>query len=83
MNPEELYERWKDQRRQVEAPGDFAARVMAAVEAAEAQSRGRSFLTALLLALLSSRLGRISVCSLAAATCLMRLWHVVAIFVPS
>jgi hypothetical protein len=30
---------------------------------------------------LSSRLSKIGVCSLAAAACAFRLWHVVAIFV--
>jgi hypothetical protein len=79
MNEERWYEDWKRRRRQEPPPVGFAERVMAAVGAAEIERR--SALAAMLLAVWSWRASRIGVCTLAAAACLFRLAHVVAIFV--
>lgn len=81
MNHDQLYEDWKRRRGQGDPPPGFADKVMAAVASHEAGRRQRSWLGGMLLALLSSRLGRISVVSLAAATCVVRLLHVFAMFV--
>jgi hypothetical protein len=72
------YEDWRRRRERSDVPAGFSDRVMAAVEAQEA---GRRRAGLLLAALLASRLSRIGLCSLAAATCVFRLWHVVAVFV--
>lgn len=81
MNQDHLYEDWKRRRGQADLSAGFADRVMAAVASHEAGRRQHSLLSGLLLALLSSRLGRFGVVSLAAATCVVRLLHVVAMFV--
>jgi hypothetical protein len=86
MNDDQWYDDWRRRRRQGEAPPGFAERVMGAVEAAEADGRQRSRPErspwhAMVAALVSSRLSKVAVCSLAAATCVLRLLHVVAIFV--
>lgn len=80
MNPDQDYEEWKRCRERVDVPPGFSERVMGAVEGYEA-GRRRSLAGRLLAALLASRLSKIGLCSLAAATCAFRLWHVVAIFV--
>jgi hypothetical protein len=81
MNHDKLYEDWRRRCRQTDAPHGFADRVMAAIGSHETGKRQRSLLTGMMLALMSSRLGKISLCSLAAAICVFRLLHVVAIFV--
>ena len=78
---DELYDRWKRRRSEAELPPRFAEDVMATITA-NADAAKRSWGQALLLALLSSRLARIGVCSVAAAICVLRLWHAIAIFVP-
>jgi hypothetical protein len=84
MNQDQGYDAWRRRGREhVEAPPGFSDRVMGAVETHSAESgwAGRSLAGRLLAALLASRLSRIGLCSLAAATCAFRLWHVVAILV--
>ncbi len=81
MNDDQHYEQWKRRRGAGAAPAGFADRVMAAIEAHVTNRRQRTRLQALLFAVLSSRLSRIGVGSLAAATCVYRLLHVFAIFV--
>jgi hypothetical protein len=81
MYAESGYEQWKRRRSQEPAPPDFADRVMALLAAEKATRHERSVLAAVLLALLSSRLSKIGVCSMAVAACVFRLLHVVAIFV--
>ena len=88
MNEDRWYEDWRRRRREEPAPPGFADRVLAAVAAdtvaadkAAHDAAKRSALAAALLALWNSRLSRIGLCSLAAAACLFRLAHVVAIFV--
>ena len=75
---EQNYEDWRRRRARSDVPADFSDRVMAAIEAQKARRRRASLLLA---ALLGSRLSRLGLCSLAAATCAFRLWNVVAIFV--
>jgi MoxR-like ATPase len=89
MNEDRWYEDWQRRRREEPAPPGFADRVLAAAaadrvaadKAAAGDAAKRTALAAALLALLNSRLSRIGLCSLAAAACLFRLAHVVAIFV--
>jgi hypothetical protein len=81
MSHDEVYHDWKSRRRQVEVPFGFADRVMSQVEAYEAKKKQRSLLEKMLLAMLSSRSGRIAISSLAAAACVGRLLHVIVIFV--
>jgi hypothetical protein len=75
------YEDWRRRRGEAPAPDGFADRVMAAVAGEQVARPQRAALLALWLALWNARLGRIGVCSLAAAVCVLRLAHVVAIFV--
>jgi hypothetical protein len=80
MNKDTWYDDWKRRHGQGEPPPGFTDRLMVAVAAVEAQ-RQRSLWNGIVLALMSSRLSKIGICSLAAATCLFRLLHVVAIFI--
>jgi hypothetical protein len=77
---QETYDSWKRRRGQAEAPSDFANKVMTAVLSAE-KDRRRSLLTGVLLTLLSSRVGKVGICSLAGLTCAFRLLHLVALFI--
>jgi hypothetical protein len=76
---QEHYDAWKRCRGQAEVPGDFADKVMAAVRS-DAAGRHRSLLGGLLLAFVSSRIGKVGICSLAGLTCAFRLLHLVALF---
>ena len=78
MSEERWYEDWKVSRGEEPAPTGFVDHVMAGVQATD--MRRRSVLTAVLTAMWSSRASRMGVCALAAVACLLRLSHVVAIF---
>jgi hypothetical protein len=82
MPTDDLFERWKQQRRQPRAPAGFADRVMAAVPDADLLKARRRALQAYLAALLSTKIGRLGVCSLAFLIGLFRLFQVVGIFLP-
>ncbi|HEV3256143.1 MAG TPA: hypothetical protein VG013_04630 [Gemmataceae bacterium] len=80
MQHDDLYQSWKEGRAKADVPADFADRVMASVRAVERHkqpSAGR----VLLLAVLSSRLGRIGICTLACLACVFRMAQVVALFI--
>ena len=83
MNEEQSYESWRRRAGREPAPADFADRVMAALaaEPAPAVPPERTALGLLMLRLLRSRLSRIGIGSLAAAACVFRLLHVLALFV--
>jgi hypothetical protein len=82
MNQERRFEAWKERRGGDPAPPGFTQRVMAAVmaEVQATEIRRRTGLAALLAALWSARVSRIGVLLLAAVACVLRLSHVVAIF---
>ena len=86
MNEEQSYESWRRRAGREPAPADFADRVMAALAAepsatAPAVQQERTALGLLMLRLLRSRLSRIGIGSLAAAACVFRLLHVLALLV--
>ena len=70
---DELYDLWI-QRASVEAPADFADRVMDAVRREAPPSKG------VLVRLLSSPAVRVAACALACLACLYRMAAVVAVF---
>ena len=78
MNQERWFEAWKERRSEEPAPLGFAQRVMAAVQPTEIRRQNR--LAFLLAALWASRVSRMGVFVLAAVACVLRLSHVVAIF---
>ena len=78
MTKGDPYEQWKQARRWVEAPEDFADNVMAAVRAHEAQRRAIVF--TLFAVLARSRSGRIALSSLAVLACAFRLSQVITVF---
>ena len=80
MNQNQGYEDWLRWCQRVDVPPGFSDRVMSAVQVYES-GRRRSRAGMLLAALLASRLSKIGLCFLAAATCAFRMWHVLAIFV--
>jgi hypothetical protein len=76
MSTDDRYEQWKQGRANVEAPADFADRVMKTVEQAGQERAAAGWL----LLLLSSRPARISVGVLAVAVCALRVAAVAAVF---
>jgi hypothetical protein len=81
MNYDKLYHGWKNRRRQYPPPPGFSDRVLAAIDDSAPGLQHESTAPWLVLPVLSTRLGRIAVGTLAAAMCVFRLWHVIAIFV--
>jgi hypothetical protein len=83
MSHDDLYESWKRARAATAVPAGFADRVMAALKDSEGRKARPVSLRELLFALLTSRPGRVAVCSLAGAACLFRILHVLALFLGS
>jgi hypothetical protein len=81
MNDDKLYEDWKNRRRQQAPTPGFSDRVLVAIENSAAEMRHESTAQRLVQAVLSTRLGKIAVGTLAGAMCVLRLCHVIAIFV--
>jgi hypothetical protein len=81
MKSEEQYESWKRHRAKVEAPNDFADRVMESVHHAQRLTT-YLFLQSLAAATGRSRFIRAGVCSVALAVWMMRIGSILAIFVP-
>jgi hypothetical protein len=79
MPHDDPYRSWKKARSKVTVPDDFADRVMSSVHRYEAQRRGAA--ATFVVAMLSSRWGRIVVCSTAGAACLVRLGSWLSIFI--
>jgi hypothetical protein len=77
MGPDDCYETWKQRRADSNVPGSFADAVMARLrERQQAKKAG----VAVLLARMSSRPVRVSVCALALLVCAFRMLSVVALF---
>jgi hypothetical protein len=83
MKPDDAYERWKSSRAAANVSADFADRVMSSIEQVEAASQRRRGLQALVLALVASRIGRVTIWSLACAACAARVLGVLALFISS
>jgi len=82
MRHDDLYQSWKEQRARAEVPADFADRVMASVRAL-GRRKHQSVLRDLLVAVLSSRLGRVGICTLACIACVLRMVQVIALFIAT
>ena len=78
MTHDEHYESWKRHRSGCEVPADFADRVLDAVRAYEQRPLRR--LVRCFLALSTSRLGRVGICTLAVLLFAVRIVSVLAIF---
>jgi hypothetical protein len=79
MQPEELYESWKQRRARPDVPADFADRVMAALPAAEVPGPGLG-LQGWIALWFSSPLGKVGLCALGCLAFLLRMGSVVALF---
>jgi hypothetical protein len=77
MRPDDCYETWKQRRANSNAPGGFADGVMARVRG---RRQEKTASVAVLLALVSSRPVRVSLCALALLVCVFRMLSVVALF---
>jgi len=82
MESNDRYESWKRRRAEIEVPAEFADRVLAAVMEQEKKKRHRFALRAWLAAVLFSRAGKVGLCTLAGLVCVLRLMHVVVVFLP-
>ena len=76
------YHSWKRRRAEIEVPVAFADRVLAAVAEHEKRKRHRFAIRAWLAAVLCSRAGKVGLCALAGLVCVLRVMHVVAVFLP-
>jgi hypothetical protein len=82
MESNDRYQSWKRRRAELEVPPDFADRVLAAVADQEKKGRHRFALRAWLAAVLFSRAGKLGLCTLAGLVCVLRVMHVVVVFLP-
>jgi hypothetical protein len=79
MTVDKDFESWRQARRTTDVPFGFADRVMARLE--QSQQRVRlSLLQRLLLSTLARRAAKATLCLLAIAVCISRVFHVFAIF---
>jgi hypothetical protein len=82
MESNDRYFSWKRRRAEVEVPPSFADRVLAAITEHEKKKRHRFALRAWLAAVLYSRAGKVGLCTLAGLVCVLRVMHVVVVFLP-
>jgi hypothetical protein len=82
MESNDRYQSWKRRRAEIEVAADFADRVLAAVTEHEKKERQRFALRVWLAAVLFSRAGKVGLCSLAGLVCVLRVMHVVVVFLP-
>jgi hypothetical protein len=82
MEPNDRYQSWKRRRAEIEVPADFADRIMAAVTAHEKNPSQRFAIRAWLATVLFSRVGKVGLCTLAGLVCVLRVMHVVVVFLP-
>jgi hypothetical protein len=82
MEPSDRYQSWKRRRAKIEVPADFADRILAAVAEHEKRESRRFALRAWSAAVLFSRAGKVGLCTLAGLVCVLRVMHVVAVFLP-
>jgi hypothetical protein len=82
MEPNDRYQSWKRRRAEIEVPAAFADRVLAAIGEHEKKERYRFALRAWLAAVLFSRAGKVGLCTLAGLVCVLRVMHVVVVFLP-
>lgn len=82
MPREDPYESWKKSRANARVTDGFADRVMGTLHENADLGRQR-FAGRLLLAVLASRLGRVAVCASAGVLFVVRIGHVLALFVTT
>jgi hypothetical protein len=82
MKPDDRFEAWKRRRAAVEVPAGFADRILLAVAAQDKNVRSRAAFRSRLAVLLFSQPGKIGLGTLAGLVCLLRVLHVVAVFIP-
>lgn len=81
MNDDERYHAWKRRHAEAPLPGDFADRVMAAVRGCERPRPNAA--QRLLVLVLSSRLGKVGLVTLACLACAFRALNILALFYAS
>ena len=74
------FQSWKQWRARAHVPEDFTDRVMTHLQEYEAQKARGLVFRSWLLAVLSSRVGKIAICAVACVTCALRMMSVFAIF---
>lgn len=79
MPADDIYQSWKKTKTECHPPGDLADRVMTSIHEHAGRPRS-SALRDRLVALASSKQGRVAVCILASAAYLFRLRQVVSVF---
>jgi hypothetical protein len=82
MESNDRYQSWKRRQAEIEVPANFADRILAAVMEHENTKRHRFALRAWLAAVLLSRAGKVGLCTLAVLVCVLRVMHVVVVFLP-
>jgi hypothetical protein len=82
MEINERYRAWKRRRAELDVPPHFAERVMEAIMERENMQRQAFVWRVWLAAALKSRPARVGVCLLAGLVCVLRMLHVVAVFIP-
>jgi hypothetical protein len=82
MESNERYQAWKRRRAEVELSPRFAERVMGAITERESKQHRALVLPFWLTSVLNSRPAKVGVCVLAGLVCVLRVLHVVAVFIP-
>ena len=82
MESNERYQAWKRRRADVEVSPRFAERVMEAITERETKQRRVFVIPFWLASVLYSRPMKVGVCVLAGLVCVLRVLHVVAVFIP-
>jgi hypothetical protein len=80
MQPEEIYESWKQRRAKGDVPADFADNVMAALPAEEVARRQGFDFQEWCVRLLSSPLAKVCFCTLGCLAFVLRMGSVIALF---
>jgi hypothetical protein len=79
MEPDDRLEAWIERRARADVPENFADKVMAAVRESERLKRQGLFMR-LMLALLSTRAGKVGLGALAVLACAFRMMQVIGVF---
>jgi hypothetical protein len=82
MEPDKRYQLWLRQRAGAPVPEDFADRVMDLIQKQGGPIPQGPALKRLFLILVSSRLSKAGVCTLAFLACVFRMLSVLALFLP-
>jgi len=82
MESNERYQAWKCRRAEVAVPPRFAERVMESITERETKRDLAFVVSHWLASVCNSRPVKVGVCVLAGLVCALRVFHVVAVFIP-